>query len=262
MAQNSENCSNGLGCTPKNIREAVCIDTRRIYDACSDKDCIQALQVYFTSKDQATIDAASSIKVKSAEVLGAYFDTEPVAFNNGFYSVDITFFFRIKVAAYQNPAAPPTMVYGLSVFTKKVILFGSDAPAKVFTENKQIIDSEYTKPDVNIEVVDPMVLAFKYTDVPDNQNEQNFIPPAGIAALFDSSFEGVIPKKIITVDLGLFSIVQMIRNVQVMVPIYGFCIPDKQCEPITPVEDPCELFSKICFPTEDFFPPKLGEKCE
>ena len=262
MAQTNENCSGGSGCGPKNIREAVCIDARRIYDACSDKDCIRDLRVYFTCEDERMIDCASSIKVRSAEVIGTFFELEPVAFNKGFYSVDITFFFRVKIAVYQNPAAAPIYVYGLSVFTKKVILFGSEAPAKIFTGDRRVITSEDAKPDVNIEVVDPMVLSFNVRDMTENLCEQNFIPPQEIIELFDSSFEGVIPEKLVTVDLGLFSIIQMIRNVQIMVPIYGFCIPEKRCEPITPVEDPCELFSKICFPTDDFFPPKLGESCD
>ena len=32
-----------------NFKEAVCIDTSRIYDSCSDKDCLEDLRVYFTN---------------------------------------------------------------------------------------------------------------------------------------------------------------------------------------------------------------------
>ena len=65
--------------------------------------------------------------------------------------------------------------------------------------------------------------------------------------------EGV--KKDIT--LGLFTIVQLQRKVQMMIPAYDFCIPDKESEYST--GDPCEMFKKIQFPMEDFFPPRLSE---
>ena len=259
MALNSDNCTSGLGCTPKSIREAVCIDTRRIYDACSDKDCIRDLRVYFTASGQAVIDAASTVKVRKAEVVGVFFEMEPVAFNKGFYSVDITFFFKVKVAAYQNPAASPNIVYGLSVFSKKVILFGSDAAVKTFSNSQRIITGDTNKPIVNVQVIDPMVLSFNIRDIPNNMTPQCFTPPSEIADLFDSTFDNVVPLKILTVDLGLFSIVQLERQVQIMIPVYGFCVPEKQCQPINPTEDPCELFSKICFPTDDFFPPKMTD---
>ena len=56
------------------------------------------------------------------------------------------------------------------------------------------------------------------------------------------------------VTLGLFSIVQLIRNVQMLVPVYDFCIPEKQCDNTT--DQPCDVFRKIKFPTDDFFPPR------
>lgn len=42
-----------------------------------------------------------------------------------------------------------------------------------------------------------------------------------------------------------------------MIPAYDFCIPDKESEYST--GDPCEMFKKIQFPMEDFFPPRLSE---
>lgn len=44
-----------------------------------------------------------------------------------------------------------------------------------------------------------------------------------------------------------------------MIPSYDFCVPRKECAAKT--DDPCEVFSKIEFPTDSFFPPKAGE-CE
>ena len=39
------------------------------HDSCTDKDCLEDLQVYFTPLNQAIIDNASMIKVRSVQVL-------------------------------------------------------------------------------------------------------------------------------------------------------------------------------------------------
>ena len=102
------------GCCDNGFKEAVCIETARIYDSCSAKDCFEDLQVYFTDTAQSIIDAAVSVKSKKAEVLNVYMNVEPVAFNKGFYSVDITFFFKVTVEAFTCPVSAPTEVTGLA----------------------------------------------------------------------------------------------------------------------------------------------------
>ena len=42
-----------------------------------------------------------------------------------------------------------------------------------------------------------------------------------------------------------------------MIPAYDFCVPDKESQ--TAADDPCTLFQKIKFPTDEFFPPKLTD---
>ena len=44
------------------IREAVCIHTKKIFDSCKDKDCIEDLRFYPTQSSQCAIDRAISIK--------------------------------------------------------------------------------------------------------------------------------------------------------------------------------------------------------
>ena len=53
----------------RSIREAVCIHTRKIFDSCKDKDCIEDLRVYPTRGSQEAIDRAMSIKAGCAELL-------------------------------------------------------------------------------------------------------------------------------------------------------------------------------------------------
>ena len=51
------------------IREAVCIHTKKIFDSCKDKDCIEDLRVYPTRGCQEVIDRAVSVKAGNAELL-------------------------------------------------------------------------------------------------------------------------------------------------------------------------------------------------
>ena len=52
-----------------NVREAVCISTQKIMDACRDQDCMENVPVYLTQESQKTLDCATSVKARSAELL-------------------------------------------------------------------------------------------------------------------------------------------------------------------------------------------------
>ena len=88
------------------IREAVCIHTKKIFDSCKDKDCIEDLRLYPTQSSQCAIDRAVSIKPGSAELLHVYIDVEPVSFNRGFYTVDVRYFYRVTADAFVGAARP------------------------------------------------------------------------------------------------------------------------------------------------------------
>lgn len=50
--------------------------------------------------------------------------------------------------------------------------------------------------------------------------------------------------------IGIFTIVQIERNVQMLIPAYDFCIPEKEC--VTTSDNPCEMFNRLEFPTNEF----------
>ncbi len=242
------------------FREAVCIDTRRIYDAVSDKDCIRDLQVMFTDEGQELIDSAGLIKTRCSEVMGVYFEVAPLAFNKGFFSVDMTFFFKIVCTVCNGPTTTPVLVEGVGIFCKKVILFGSEAGVRTFSTNEDLTDTNNCTPIVSVQVLDPMILASHICEEP-GQSAPVFaspIPPE-IAGQFEGSFACVQPNRTLYVTLGMFSIVQLMRQVQVMIPVYDFCVPKNESDAAVVDSDPCEIFSKVDFPTDDFFPPKLSD---
>lgn len=118
-----------------NFKEAVCIDAYRVYDSCGDKDCLEDLRVYFNEAGQEVIDRAHSVRIRDVDVLTVYLDLEPVPFHKGFYTVDMTFFFEVNLDVFQAPAAPALSVCGLSIFSKKVVLYGSEGSVKVFSSD-------------------------------------------------------------------------------------------------------------------------------
>ena len=91
------------------IREAVCIHTRKIYDSCRDKDCIEDLRFYPKLQYVDVINHALSVKGGSADLLYVYVDVEPVNFNRGFYTVDMRFFYSVTLQAYLSCPVPVTV---------------------------------------------------------------------------------------------------------------------------------------------------------
>ena len=79
------------------VREAVCIHTRKIYDSCRDKDCVEDLRFYPKLQYVDVINHALSVKGGTARLLYVYTDVEPVTFNRGFYSVDMRFYYRVTL---------------------------------------------------------------------------------------------------------------------------------------------------------------------
>ena len=245
------------------FKEAVCIDTARVYDSCSDKDCLEDLRVYFCDCDQRIINESVTVKGRTAELCRAFLDVEPIQFNKGFYSVDITFIFKVTLEAYKTPigrsCGRSEVVHGIASFNKKVILFGSEGNIKIFSSDfEPNEDDEQNAPTNNLpkavlEAVDPIFLAAKLVDRDCSGDEDDL--PDVYARDLNGSIGGVIATKIVLVTLGLFSIVKLERNVQLLIPAYDFCIPDKEC--LSSTGDPCALFKTLKFPTNEFFPPRF-----
>ena len=98
--------------------QPVCIHTLQITDCCLDKDCIEDLRVYLTEQSQAAMQSATSTKVRSAELLFVDVAVEALAYKKGYFSIDLTFYYRIVGEALQG-AARPCSIVGLSVFSKR-----------------------------------------------------------------------------------------------------------------------------------------------
>jgi hypothetical protein len=250
-------------CTESAFREAVCIDAGRIYDSCCDKDCLTDLKVLFPEAIQrSVVDNASGVKIKSVSVLNVLTDVEPVPFNKGFFSVNMKFFFEVNAEITTTQGAVCTAI-GVATAEKKAVLFGSDGNVKVFesTRNGEILNNK-GMPTVRVQVAEPICLDSKI--VPYCSPCMPIKLPDCVLNYFKTqSFgrcegsDGANQKELL-VTLGVFSIVMLKRRVQMLVPCYDFCIPDKDCSQTQGAESsPCEFFAGLKFPTDEFFPPKL-----
>lgn len=242
------------------IREAVCINTKKIFDSCRDKDCVDDLRVYPTVTSQSYIENALSIRPRSAELLYVDVNVEPISFNRGYYTVDCTYFYRVTCETF--PAGQQCT--GLAVFDKRVMLFGSEGSVKTFTSDaagaRAGIDD---LPTAVVNSVDPICLHCKLVDaeclIP-TDIEQRRIPDFITSAFAETLVVSDTARRWF-VTIGQFSIIRLERDTQLLIPAYDYCMPDKECPGVASDEDPCMLFSRIRFPVEEFFPPDSVCEC-
>lgn len=249
---------NRLGDNCRNT-DSVCINTRKIYDSCKSKECLSNLKVYPTRCSQAIIDRATGVKPKSAKLLWVYIDVEEINFNNGYYTVDAQYFYRVTCDAYCGVASSQEIT-GLCTFNKRCILFGSEGSAKIFSstyipgDRDDITTLKSNLPIAVVETVDPICLDAKF------RRELDFCPcafPGSICSCFDDELIIGECEKALYVTLGQFSIIRLERDIQLTLPNSDICVPTRECCCDSPdTTDPCEIFDRFSFPVDQFFPPK------
>lgn len=236
-----------------NFNEAVCIHTRKVFDSCRDKDCIEDLRVYPTCTSQTYIDNAFNIRPRCAELMYVDVKVEEICFNRGYYTVDATYYYKVRGETFPGG----NEVVGLCVFCKRAILYGSEGDVKVFTSSDHPVPRCTTdQPTAVVEAVNPIVLGTKLVDpsCTCGDPEIHEVPPSIIEALGEDIVLS-LHKRLWLVTLGQFSIIRMERDCQLLIPTYSYCFPDKECVGSSGEDDPCTLFSKIPFPVDEFFPP-------
>ena len=260
-------CSSENACTEggeqTNGCEPVCINVSRIYDSCGAKDCLSNLPVMFTEANQKIIDGACYVKISHVRIITSTVEVEPVAFHRGFYSVDMMYYFAVTVEAYTAAGAIPETVTGLAMYGKRVVLYGGEGCVKSFSSDKDVVcdtsDSDcpckypYCLPRATVQISNPMALSANLQDY-NNANPMTVCRTFPNCVIDYLDGEPAQPEtQRVLVTIGIFTITRLERDVQIMIPSYDFCVPRKEC-PSAP-DDPCEVFSKIDFPTDSFFPP-------
>ena len=261
----SDNNQAGTACDLRGIREAVCVHTDKISDSCLAKDCIEDLQVYLTVPSQQALDCAVSAKARYVELLHVGVHVETVPYSTGYYTVDLTFYYRV-IADASAAGGRPTTVTGLAIFSKRLVMFGGETSARSFSSRsgvsclcKQAIQAGNV-PEAIVEVVDPMILGSRVQEV----CSCNCCPPSppvipeAILGCFEEQLVLDGECKRLLVTIGQFSIARLERSTQLLIPTFDYCIPSKTCKNVgsSNTESPCEVFGQIEFPMDAFFPSK------
>ena len=250
----------------QNTTEAVCIQTNKVYDTSRSKECLENLRVYFCPAEQNLVDRAISVRLRSADIIWVDLDVEDIPFNRGYYSVDIKFYFKVKLEVMTNIGGCGSDITGFASYVKKVILFGSEGNAFSFSSTYRPNENDIRNPRrTNLpvavcELVSPVGLAANLVEVCNDHCDCSCgvsvdnVPELITRNLFsDGLLNNNDEEKRCYVTIGIFMIVRLERPTQLLIPCYDFCIPDRENDNNS--DDPCALFEKFQFPLDEFFPP-------
>jgi hypothetical protein len=216
------------------------------------------------------------VRVKDACIAWTYIGIDPVQFNRGFYSITIRFYIKLIFEACVCPGRSQEFD-GIAVLEKQVVLYGGDSTVNIFRSSSdssafcaepEPCYKERTVPTAVVEAVDPIVLGVRVLepacpepicccccacDVPESIAGCLSAPLYGVATGHGGGDDGC---RILTVSLGIFSLVRVVRPAQYLINATEFCVPDKECVSANPT-DPCELFRSMAFPIGEFCPPPM-----
>ena len=154
----------------------------------------------------------------------------------------------MELYAYEKACDCPCVLTGTATASKSCILFGCESNTRTFLSNGTIIGKvnhcceTVNLPAVAVQIVEPIALETRIGQV--------CVTDCDGACCY---------RKAVCMTLGLFSIIELLRPTTVLVPIYDYKIPHKECD--CENEDPCDVFDKICFPIKEFAPHCPVPKC-
>lgn len=256
MADNKFSCSGSA-----TARESFGIEAGRILDACRDRDCFEDVRVYLSEAGEELITRTGSVRVKKACISGANIVTQPIQFNCGFYAVDVKFYVNCSFEVCV-PIGTLQEFDGIAVVEKRVVLYGGESNVNVFRSTEsggycavpELVSCAKKDPEAVVEVLDPIVLGARIVDC---ASECRCCCcccdiPAQICEQVDG---GLVDddgnQRFLTVSLGFFSVIRLVRDGQFLIQAAEYCLPEKECS--TPCEDnPCATFGSIPFPTAEF----------
>ena len=229
MSDNRFSCASGSG-----GKETVCIEANRILDSCRDRDCYENVRVFLTCMGNEIIERTGNIRVKSSCISWANITVDPIAFNKGFYSVNIKLYIKITFEACIVPGRIQEFD-GVAVIEKSVVLFGGESNLNVFKASgnsdfcvkPEGYCSHGSVPTAVFEVVDPIILnakiVEKHSDCCCCCCCCSDIPEGACASVNGAlSDEG---ERYLVVSIGIFSVVRIVRPAQYLIQATEYSVP-------------------------------------
>ena len=258
MPENRFSCSGNLP-----SRETVCIEANHVLDSCRDRDCYENVRVFLTNFGNEIIERTGNIRVKSSCIAWSNITIDEVAFNRGFYTVNIRLYIRITFEACLASGKIQEFD-GIAVIDKNVVLFGGESNLNVFKSNGKNGFCQYptelgcadsNMPNAVVELVDPIILGAKIVE----KHRHDFhchccctcadIPEDVIHRINGTLCDD--GDRYLVVSIGIFSVIRIVRPTQYLIQATEYTVPDKECKSHTE-ENPCEIFKCMPFPLGEF----------
>ena len=143
---------------PERCADTVPVKVNRVFDSCSDRDCFSNVQILM---DGGELPAnVTMVKSRCVRVSDICMNIEPVPFNRGFYSIDLTYTFRVELMAYERSCSSPVLLTGTAYTSKNVILYGGESNTKTFfSSGEQIGDTNACCETINLPTAAVQVVA-------------------------------------------------------------------------------------------------------
>ena len=262
MAENRFPCASSGG-----SRETVCIETNRVLDSCRDRDCYENVRVYLSDYGNEILDHTGAIRAKCADIMWTNISVDPIQFNRGFYAVTIRLYVKVVFEACIGGGRSQELE-GIVVLEKRVILYGGECNVNIFRSDSSAADSFCALPEPNygcrnvptavVETVDPVLLGTKIMEKVTDCNccccccNGQELPERVVNSLSAPiCFDDGKANRFLTVSIGIFSVVRIVRPAQYLIQATEYAIPEKECVAVEE-DDPCHVFRHIPFPTSDF----------
>jgi len=206
-------------------------------------DCepIKEGDIIVPPKDAASV-SIDNLRIKKIIIV----DKKPNPFKNGFWDVDIKFVFEYVLIFREADGDIIVCIKANSLFNKKVTLFGSVGPE--VTTGTDLFKHMLSHSDAStFNAAEPFV----------------WVEAKAVALAADIRYnhchkpEDPRRPKDVAVTIGLFTIIQLFRIVNLKVESRGFSIP-RECEGHDPT-NPCDFFDRLDFPMDIFAPPQRPE---
>lgn len=243
-------------------RDTVCIDVNRVLDSCRDRDCYENVQVFLTNFGNEIIERTGNIRVKDSCIAWSNITVDPIAFNKGFYSVNIRLYIKITFEACLAPGRVQEFD-GVAVVDKNVILYGGESHLNVFKSNgtngfcegpTDLCCCEGNVPTAVVEVVDPVILNAKIIEKRNDHHCHCCCSCADIPESVTRNVNGMLTdecNRYLVVSIGIFSVIRIVRPAQYLIHGTEYTVPDKECLSRSE-EKPCDIFKCMEFPTDAF----------
>lgn len=219
-------CRNPWNSRGNRSRQAAALASSRVLDSCSDRECLEELQVFFDADDQLILDSCVFVKNPTAVLEAVRFDVEPIRLREGFYTVDMALKFLVSIDAFISREDRPVRLTGSTYVHKQLILFGGRSGARTFYSDSEVGEAS---PRACIKVAEPLVLS------------------AHLAGE-DPSCRGA---KALFISLGLFYVASLERPTNLVIPVCDLAMPERRCPEISE-NSACDLFDEMRFPAEQF----------